>query len=56
MKMNDTNNIKRPVQIDMSVDLLRKIDRLAHDEALCRAAWCRRTLNEAVKAAEQPDK
>jgi predicted transcriptional regulator len=52
--MRMSNTVKKPVQIDMSPDLLAKIDHLAREETLTRTAWMRRTLNEAVKAATQP--
>jgi hypothetical protein len=41
---------KRPVQIDMSAELIAEIERCAAEEALNRTAWMRRTLNGAVKA------
>jgi hypothetical protein len=46
--------VKKPVQIDMDAALLAKIEKLAREETLTKTAWMRRTLNEAVKAAEQP--
>jgi hypothetical protein len=52
---------KRPVQIDMSTELIAEIERCAAEEMLTRTAWMRRTLNSAVKAqrnarpAEQSD-
>jgi hypothetical protein len=41
---------KRPVQIDLSTDLIAEIERCAAEETLTRTAWMRRTLNGAVKA------
>jgi hypothetical protein len=41
---------KRPVQIDMSTELIAEIERCAAEEMLTRTAWMRRTLNGAVKA------
>jgi predicted transcriptional regulator len=46
--------VKKPVQIDMDPALLAKIEKLAREETLTKTAWMRRTLNEAVKAATQP--
>ena len=42
---------KRPVQIDLSTDLIAEIERLAAEETLTRTAWMRRLLHGAVKAA-----
>jgi metal-responsive CopG/Arc/MetJ family transcriptional regulator len=46
-----TNHAKnmRVIQIDMPPELVAKIDQAAAEETLCRTAWMRRTLNEAVK-------
>jgi hypothetical protein len=54
-KMSDlaTTIKKRPVQIDLSTDLIAEIERLAAEETLTRTAWMRRTLNRAVKAARE---
>jgi hypothetical protein len=56
MKMTDlaTTTRKaplRPVQIDLTEALIAEIDRLAAEETLTRAAWVRRLLHGAVKAA-----
>src|SRR5439155_11813658 len=52
-KMSDlaTTTKKRPVQIDLSSDLITEIERLAAEETLTRTAWMRRLLHGAVKAA-----
>ena len=44
---------KRPVQIDLSTDLIAEIERLAAEETLTRTAWMRRLLHGAVKAARE---
>ena len=44
---------KRPVQIDLSTDLIAEIERLAAEETLTRTAWMRRLLLGAVKAARE---
>ena len=44
---------KRPVQIDLSTDLIAEIERLAAEETLTRTAWMRRLLHGAVKAATE---
>jgi hypothetical protein len=41
----------RPVQIDLPIDFIAEIDRLAAEEMVSRAAWVRRLLHGAVKAA-----
>jgi hypothetical protein len=48
-----TTTKKRPVQIDLSTDLIAEIERLAAEETLTRTAWMRRTLHGAVKAATE---
>jgi metal-responsive CopG/Arc/MetJ family transcriptional regulator len=42
----------RPVQIDMPIDFIATIDRIAAEELLSRSAWMRRVLNNAVRAAQ----
>src|SRR5262249_14441263 len=44
---------KRPVQVDLSTDLIAEIERLAAEETLTRTAWMRRLLHGAVKAARE---
>ena len=44
---------KRPVQIDLSTELIAEIERLAAEETLTRTAWMRRLLHGAVKAARE---
>jgi hypothetical protein len=44
---------KRPVQIDLSTDLIAEIEKLAAEETLTRTAWVRRLLHAAVKAASE---
>jgi len=41
---------KRPVQIDLSIDLIAEIERLAAEEDLTRTAWIRRLLRSTVRA------
>jgi metal-responsive CopG/Arc/MetJ family transcriptional regulator len=41
----------RPVQIDLPVDFIVEIDRLAAEEMVSRSAWVRRLLRDAVRAA-----
>src|SRR5262245_22933584 len=55
LKMSDlaTTTKKRPVQIDLSTDLIAEIERLAAEETLTRTAWMRRLLHGAVKAATE---
>jgi hypothetical protein len=48
-----TTTKKRPVQIDLSTDLIAEIERLAAEETLTRTAWMRRLLHGAVKAATE---
>jgi hypothetical protein len=48
-----TTTKKRPVQIDLSTDLIAAIERLAAEETLTRTAWMRRLLHGAVKAATE---
>jgi len=48
-----TTTKKRPVQIDLSTDLIAEIERLAAEETLTRTAWIRRLLHGAVKAATE---
>lgn len=48
-----TTTKKRPVQIDLSADLIAEIERLAAEETLTRTAWMRRLLHGAVKAARE---
>jgi hypothetical protein len=48
-----TTTKKRPVQIDLSTDLIAEIEVLAAEETLTRTAWMRRILNGAVKAATE---
>src|SRR5262249_13469237 len=54
-KMSDlaTAAKKRPVQIDLSTELIAEIERLAAEETLTRTAWMRRLLHGAVKAARE---
>jgi predicted DNA binding CopG/RHH family protein len=42
---------KRPVQIDLSSELIAKIEKFAEAETLTRTAWIRRLLHNTVKAA-----
>jgi hypothetical protein len=48
-----TTTRKRPIQIDLSTDLIAEIERLAAEETLTRTAWMRRLLHGAVKAARE---
>ena len=48
-----TTTKKRPVQVDLSTDLIAEIERLAAEETLTRTAWMRRLLHGAVKAARE---
>jgi hypothetical protein len=41
----------RPLHIDLPVDLIADIERVARDEDLTRTAWLRRLLRKTVKAA-----
>jgi hypothetical protein len=53
-KMSDlaTTVKKRPVQIDLSTDLIADIERLAAEETLTRTAWMRRLLHGAGQGCE----
>jgi hypothetical protein len=42
---------KRLLQVDLPVDIITEIDRLAAEELLTRTVWVRRLLHGAVKAA-----
>lgn len=42
---------KRPVQVELSPDLIAEIERLAAQEDLTRSAWIRRLLRMTVNAA-----
>ena len=44
-----TTTKKRPVQIDLSTDLIAGIEVLAAEVTLTRTAWMRRILNGAVR-------
>ena len=48
-----SNTKKRPVQVDLSEDVIVEIEKLAAAELLTRTAWVRRLLHSAVKAAAE---
>jgi metal-responsive CopG/Arc/MetJ family transcriptional regulator len=47
--MSQQTKETRLLQIDLPVDLVREIDRLASEETLTRTAWVRRLLHGVVK-------